>query len=249
MRKDQAAYTAAALGACLDTLGTLVKATGDDDFYQRLETVLATYRFDRVQRDKVRSRWSWCRRVDAVTMVVDLLCNEDTVGIARTGRLAKDQMSRPGDEIGAFRMHGAHLAFLDPVVRELTVELLDGGGRSNVKVRVANLLAFVALKSFALQGRIEPKDAYDLVWVLTRWKGGPITAAKHARSCSGADHADVAEALRLLGEEFASLEHSGCVNYAEFSMKLAAESGDDARMKYRRDAYNTIESFLKSWRG
>lgn len=298
MPKDRDEYTPAALSACLDTLGTLVKAagaqhdarlvvvgglvprllmdettldplftgdshagtsdvdlcieldlsSGENDFYQYLETILRRYRFDRVQRERVRSRWSWSRRVGDVTVIVDLLCNEDSVGVAQAGRLTTDQSSRPNDEIGAFRIRGAHLAFLDPVAREIAVELLDGGGRSKVTVRVASLLAFVVLKSFALQGRIEPKDAYDLVWALTRWNGGATAAAQHARSCSGANHEDVAEALRILGDEFESVEHSGCANYAEFSMKLAAESTANARMKHRRDAYNTISTFLLSWR-
>ena len=143
MPKDSAAYTPAALNACLNTLGTLVKATGaqydarlvvvgglvprllmnaqaldplfvgeahigtsdvdlcieldvpsgDDDFYEWLETTLQRYKFERVQRRNVRSRWSWARQVDGVTVVVDLLCNADDVGVGQPGRVAVDQPS------------------------------------------------------------------------------------------------------------------------------------------------------------
>lgn len=297
MQKDSGAYTPAALTACLNTLGTLVKATGaqydarlvvvgglvprllmddrtidplfasdthigtndvdlcieldvpsgDDDFYQRLEQVLKHYKFQRVQRVRQQSTWSWTREDQGVTVIVDLLCNADSVGVAKPGRVALDQRSGQGDQIGAFRLRGAHLALLAPKEIELEVDLLDGGGCSRVKVRVASILAFVVLKSFALNGRIEPKDAYDLVWVLTRWVGGPSRAGRDARSCTGANHADVVDALQILKEEFQTIDASGCASYAHFSMKISAESSADAGMKHRRDANAAIADFLRGW--
>lgn len=297
MSKEPTNYNQELLQVCLNTLGTLVKATGaqydarlvvvgglvprllmdettldpafsgeshagtsdvdlcieldvksgDEDFYQQLETCLTKYSFERAQNGKIRSRWSWVRNIGHVRMVVDLLCNADEVGIAQPGRLTKDTSSGQYDEIGALRLRGAHLALLDPVIKQIEVELLDGGGRSKVRVRVASLLAFLVLKSFALEGRIEPKDAYDIVWVLARWNHGPRAAAQHAKACRGADHPDVVEAFRLLGEEFESPDTSGCVNYADFTMKIAAQSSDNSRAKHQRDAYNTIKQFLEGW--
>ena len=240
--KDPAMYTPSALSACLNVLGTLVKAIGaqydarivvvgglvpnllmdeealdplfagdkhagtndvdlcieldlrteDDLMYQCLESTLLRYSFTKGQRNRPESeKWRWVRSNDTATVIVDLLCDRGSVQAGRVGRVARDEESGRGDSIGALRLQGAHLAFLDPVQREITIDLLDDGGRTKVTVRVANILAFIALKCFALKGRIEEKDAYDLVWVLMRWNGGPRAAAAAAKSCSGADHEDV----------------------------------------------------------
>lgn len=42
------------------------------------------------------------------------------------------------------------------------------------------MLPFIVLKIFAVRGRMNDKDAYDLVWVLTHWPDGPAGAAEVA---------------------------------------------------------------------
>ena len=54
----------------------------------------------------------------------------------------------------------------DFIERVLEGERLDGGGASKVRVRVANVLPYTALKIFAFQDRHENKDSYDLVFCL-----------------------------------------------------------------------------------
>jgi hypothetical protein len=296
--KDPATYTPSALSACLNVLGTLVKAIGaqydarivvvgglvpnllmdekaldplfagdkhagtndvdlcieldlraeEDAMYQCLESTLLRYSFTKVKRNRPEpEKWSWVRSSDTASVIVDLLCDRDSVCAGKAGRVARDEESGQGDSIGALRMQGAHLAFVDPVHREIIIELLDGGGRSKVTVRVANILAFIVLKCFALKGRVEQKDAYDLVWVLMRWNGGPRAAAAAARSCSGADHEDVASALAILADEFGSTDMSGCVGYASFSMALERLTDSDARATRQRDAKGTVDEFLRGW--
>ena len=296
--KDPAEYTPSALDACLNTLGTLVKAIGaqydarivvvgglvpnllmdeealdplftgnkhagtndvdlcieldlraeDDAMYQCLESTLLRYSFTKVQRDRGESKkWSWVRQSETSAVIVDLLCDKDGISARGVGRIARDQATGPGDSIGALRVKGAHLAFIDPVEKTISIDLLDDGGRSKVTVRVANILAFIVLKSFALKGRSEPKDAYDLVWILMRWNGGPRAAAAAARSCRGADHQDVETALAILADEFASTDMSGCVGYASFSMALERLTDSNTRAIRLRDANGTVAEFIRSW--
>ena len=65
------------------------------------------------------------------------------------------------------RMPGAELAAFDHFVVVLRGDTLDHGGiQEGVEARVANLLPFLVLKSFAIEGRDKDKDSYDLVWIL-----------------------------------------------------------------------------------
>jgi hypothetical protein len=185
-------------------------------------------------------------------VLIELLTDADSVmtdiGGATVGRLTRDARTGDGDEIGALRIRGAHLALADPVIRTIEVELLDGRGVAHVDVRVANLLAFIVLKSFAVKGRTKDKDTFDLIWVLTYWPAGPAAAAAHARQCPRAEHPVVDEAMQLLEQEFATPAHNGCVRYADFSMGPGAARSSELHTLRCRDAHGTIREFLAAWR-
>lgn len=127
-------------------------------------------------------------------MAVEFLAPDDGVeaptGRPTVGRIASAEPTKPGDEIVALRIRGAGLAHADPRSTVIEIELLDGAGMAMVNVWVANVLPFIVLKSFALRGRTEDKDAFDLVWVLTHWPdGGPEAAARQAIKSWAVPHA------------------------------------------------------------
>lgn len=199
-----------------------------------------------------QSVWRWIRKVGSVTVAIELLTNADSVttelGGTTFGRLASNEATRAGDEIGALRIRGAHLALANPEIRTLDIDLLDGRGMARVDIRVANLLAFVTLKSFAVKGRTRDKDTFDLIWVLTYWPEGPAAAGAYVRQCPGADHVDVHDAMQLLDEEFSTPAHNGCVRYADFSMGPGIERTMEAHTLRCREAHATIQEFLASWK-
>lgn len=229
-------------------------AEGDEGLYQRLQAVLDRFGFSKSEViDEGEQRlWRWGRNIGTVTVLVEFLTQadaDDSGAVAgQSGRLVANERIRDGDEIGALRIRGAHLAFLTPIQCTVEVQLLDGLGIAEVEVRVANLLAFVVLKSFAVRGRIKGKDPFDLVWVLTNWPGGPAAAARHAHSLPGADLPDVSEAIDVLEREFRTPAHNGCVRYARFTTSALADADEDEHMRLKRFAHGTVEAFTDAWR-
>jgi hypothetical protein len=103
------------------------------------------------------------------------------VGDGAPGRLKRNPGEGVGSQISAIRMRGAELAAADFIIVHLSGETLDGGGiRENVPVKVANILPMLVLKSLALQERDKDKDAYDIVWTLSAYGGGPSSGRSGA---------------------------------------------------------------------
>jgi len=71
-------------------------------------------------------------------------------------------------------------------------------------IPVCGPAAFVVLKSFAFADRGEPKDAYDLVYVLRRWPGGAGEIAHRLASHAKKYRAVVVDALGKLANDFAT---------------------------------------------
>jgi hypothetical protein len=127
---------------------------------------------------------------------------------------------------------------------EIEGERLDGGGRSRVVVRVANVLPYTALKIFSFQERHENKDSYDLAFMLLNHDGGPAAAGAAAAGSPVAGHEDV-DALELLGERFADAAQDGPIAYAVF---LADPVDEDAQARLRQEAVATVSEFLTGFR-
>jgi hypothetical protein len=183
----------------------------------------------------------WSRDVEGIMVVVEFLCETDAV---EPGRIFKPKGQHTGSKLGAFNVRGAHLARDDYIEYELEGERLDGGGRSKVTVRIANLLPYTVLKIFAFQDRHENKDAYDLVFTLLHADDGPGAAGAAARSSPVAGEAQVAEALALLKERFRDVEQDGPAAYGLF---LAAPDEGDQRARLRREAVATVRAFLRGF--
>ena len=111
-------------------------------------------------------------------------------------------------------------------------------------VRVANILPFIVLKSFAFQDRHENKDAYDLIFTLLHFSRGPHDAGAAAVRSPVAGHRQVVEALSLLKERFQDVEQDGPVAYAVF---LAASGDKNNLARLRREAVATVSQFLRAY--
>jgi len=180
----------------------------------------------------------WARDVENVTVLVEFLCETDEV---EPGRIYRPKGEYVGSKFGAFNVLGAHLVRDDFVERELEGERLDGGGQSKVKVRVANVLPYTVLKVFAFQGRHENKDAYDLVFTLFNYQGGPRAAGAAAKPSPVAGHPQVKEALALLSERFRDIAQDGPIAYATF---LGTRDDSDGSARLRQEAVATVREFL-----
>lgn len=135
---------------------------------------------------------------------------------------------------------GLHLAFDEQERVRLEGHNLDGQ-RLERSVPVCGPAAFVVLKAFAFALRTEPKDAYDLVYVLASWPGGTSDIADRLARHAEIDRVTVAKALSHLSGDFASVDHHGPQRAAMFND--ADERGLDERAA---DAHGYVDDLLRA---
>ena len=159
-------------------------ALGDEapETYRTLHSNLNNAGFKQVEPS-----FRWSRTVDGAGVYVEFLCETD--------RVAPGAIYRPregtGSKVGAFNVRGAQLATRDYIERAIEGDQLDDGGRSTLTVRVAGLLTYTVLKIFAFQDRHENKDAYDLVFTIANYPGGPTAAGRASAASPIASHPKV----------------------------------------------------------
>jgi hypothetical protein len=214
-------------------------ALGDEtpDTYRTLHNNLQTAGF--VQEEP---SFRWSRKVDGFPMLVEFLCETDAV---ESGRIFSPKGEKAGTKLGAFNVRGALLVREDFIECEIEGERLDGGGRSKVLVRVANVLSYTVLKIFAFQDRHANKDAYDLVFTLFNYAEGPRAAGCSAAASAVVGHPQVKEALALLEDRFRDVGQDGPSAYASF---LATPDNDDEKARFRQEAVATVHEFLRGLR-
>lgn len=224
----------------LDVLATV-------DAYNRLEQNLKTLGFVRGANDEGRAQhFSWRKPVgEGVTVVVDLLCD---AAAREGGQIAV----LPGERrLSALRIPGAHLVVMDHIEHPLTADLLDGRGVASETVRVANVVPFIVLKALAYDDRFEEKDAYDLVYCLMHYGGGPEDVAEQfvERKSRWPDEPLLERAEQILRARFATDERTagarkdGPTSYARF---LVAPGRRDLDARHRQDAAAVVELFLRT---
>lgn len=158
-------------------------------------------------------------------------------GAAQGGRVHKLE----GD-FGALIAPGLELAFEERHQVVLTGRTLTGESVRRA-IPVCGPAAFTVLKALAFADRGEPKDAYDLIYVLRRWPGGASEVAgglaAHAESHPGL----VLHALGKLANDFATPAHHGPRRAAAFegTGELAAEGS-------AADAHGYVDDLLRACR-
>jgi hypothetical protein len=187
------------------------------------------------------SSFRWVRTVDGVTVAVEFLCETDAV---EPGRIFKPRGEGTGSGLGAFNVRGAQLLADDFLERDIEADRLDDGGRSRVTLRVANILPYAVLKTFAFQERHENKDAYDLIFCLLNYGDGPDDAGRVASASPVVGHATVNEAIALLSARFQDVDRDGPAAYAAF---LAGPDDSDGNARLRREAVVVVRTFLGSY--
>ena len=210
-------------------------ALGDEapETYRTLQNNL-----ERAHFHQSEPSFRWARDVEGTKVLVEFLCETDAVD---PGRIFKPKGEYAGSKVGAFNVRGAQFVTLDFIECEIRGERLDGGGRSRVAVRVANLLPYAVLKILAFQDRHENKDAYDLVFTLLHYGAGPREAGVVGSASPVVEHPQVREALALVEERFSDTAQDGPCLYATF---VALPGHDEESARLRMQAVVTAEEFL-----
>jgi predicted nucleotidyltransferase len=145
-------------------------------------------------------------------------------------------------DFGALIAPGLELAFDER--HELTMSGRTLKGETvRRRIPVCGPAAFVVLKSLAFADRGEPKDAYDLIYVLRRWPGGIADVADRLASHAEKHSRTVQEALGKLANDFAAIDNHGPRRAAAFQGG-GRESLDEAAA----DAHGYVDDLLRACR-
>lgn len=148
-------------------------------------------------------------------------------------------------DFGALITPGLQLAFDERVDVELDGHTLHGEPVRRT-IPVCGPAAFVVLKALAFGDRAEPKDAYDLVYVIRHTPG-----RGHAIAQRLADHADahrpiVVRSLDLLARDFDATDELGPTRAARFT--IAEPAPPDELDNAAADAHGYVEDLLNARR-
>lgn len=154
----------------------------------------------------------------------------------------KGPRRRAAPEFRAIDADGGALALatFEPVSLDGT---MPEGGRNRVEVGVASVEAFLVMKAYALANRLKEKDAYDIVFCLRNWPGGPGAVADRLRPHLG--EPEVGPAVDILAEKFRSVEDLGPRAVVSFE----APADLDEQAFRARDALERVQELLKLLRG
>jgi hypothetical protein len=141
--------------------------------------------------------------------------------MAPVGNAAPGTLQGLEADLAAVVTPGLPLAFRDREQVRLGDRTLEDEALAR-DIPVCGAGAFVVLKALAFRNRGENKDAYDLWYVLSHFADSVEDVGARLRPLL--DDANAREAVRVLGEDFATLDSVGPRRAAEF----LSRSGDDA---------------------
>ena len=160
---------------------------------------------------------------------VEFLAPKDVKMKKRSPKLLTDFRVLKADACG--------VAFHAPIELPITGKSVRGA-KNTVRLRVASLADFLVMKAHAIGGRDKPKDTYDLCYCLDHFPGGVASLAKAWETRHR--EKDVARAVEILREKFASMDAFGPHQLVEFH---AAPDAETQAMHARR-AYEIVQKFL-----
>jgi hypothetical protein len=165
-----------------------------------------------------------------VDVEVDLLAGE-------YGGTGRGHRTQPVQDVRARKARGADLVF-EHCMQVRVSGRLPNGALDTVTIKVADIVAFLAMKGMALHDRRNEKDCYDIYYCVANYPGGIDALAEAFRPFVG--NRLVAEGLSKIRAKFLSPGHFGPVAVAEFH-----ESSDaDERAVVTRDAYERLNALL-----
>ena len=201
-----------------------------DDCYERIRGILEKAGYS----PSPGSRFRFVKKV--VVEGQEFLVHLDLLAAEYGGRGKKHEHQHVQD-LEARKARGCDLAFKSPVHLQLEMALPDGA-MAPVRLRIAGVAAFLAMKAFALAGRDKPKDAYDIVYCLKNFAGGMEAIAQDFEKLG--DHGLVTEALKHLESHFRTPSHVGPTRVADYlEIRLPEE-----RVLAQRDAHERVVELL-----
>ena len=202
------------------------------EYYESIEELIDPY-FEPTNGTSFR----WRKRGGApgLPILVDFLAprGESAPGADGTHALSDDTAARnAGPRLRPFVLETQDLLELDAVEREVDIELLykPTPTRATVRFRHSGPLGLLVAKAFALNGRDDDKDGYDVAWFCLNFDRGPEEAVDQIAARPAFNHPLVPEALALLRQAFKGPQYPGPTGYAN---ELARTHGENADLHTR----------------
>lgn len=166
--------------------------------YDSLKRQLQAAGFVRYRpREGVVSTWQWVYVINENPIRVEFLLHTDD----------PDQSARlvplDGEDVSACQILYAGLSHDWFEEKVISVDLPDQGGITQETVRYADAVAYIVLKALAFDQRHEPKDAADLIHVMSYWRSPDALAdCFSARLLDGHQTTALRAALLALARRF-----------------------------------------------
>jgi len=215
----------------LDVDLALNHMTIDDDTYQTIRTALLKRGYKEGKQPFIFFREVLTEDGDPVVVEVNFLSGEYG-GTGTSHRTQKVQ------DLRARKARGCDLAFENFVAVEMEA-ILPEGGIDRVVCKVSAVVPFIVMKGMALADRMKEKDAWDIYYCLVHYPGGLDLLVNEFRTYL--HNGLVCEGLTKVSEKFASPEHIGPKQVADFEAITDSEERD-AR---QRDAFERVNYLLE----
>jgi len=230
----------------LDLCLSLAIVTGDTAEYERLEASLTAAGYAPTDLS------FWWRQRDGLHLQVEFFCaaSEDRPAgkmFRPTAAINSTARHNFGPKLTAIALDAGDVIETDVRKVEVDVDLPHAAGRTKFTFRVTGLLGFLAAKTAALTGRDKPKDAYDIVWILENWPGGPAAAASAIRNSPAFGRSDASQMVDRLFEEFSSLDGLGPSSFVRFMAPATATQ--DERVRRAREALGAVNELQAALAG
>lgn len=227
--------------ADIDLCLSMALVEGDTELYLRIELILKRLGFS---QSEASFRW---RRAGGFPLIVEFFCpaGEDRpVGQAFRPRAVESAIAKHnmGGKLSALALEAGRILTQDVETVTREVDLPGDKGRTTATLRITGPLAFLVAKSHAMVGptaRDKPKDAYDIVWLVESWPGGPAAAAAAFAARTHFSDPVVATALDAIRDAFADTKRIGARSYARFM-----EHDPRRQAQLERRAVGAIAEFL-----
>lgn len=138
----------------------------------------------------------------------------------------------------ARKCHGVDIVFKNYIEETINGQF-PKGGQTKETIRIANLIASLTMKGIVLGERYKEKDAYDIYYLVTHYKNGPVDVANEINTHQKNDL--INESIETIKKDFESRESSGPAWVASF----LNEDGDEKERRLT-DVYMNINEFLKN---
>jgi len=167
-----------------------------------------------------------------VEIIVDFL-------MPRNARIIRNQPALV-DGFAVQKADGAELAlqFSHLISREA---LMPGGGRNRVEIAVCSIPALLALKGYALNGRLKQKDAYDVYYCVRNYPGGVEALALDCQPVLQTEAGR--QGFRHIADKFDGRDGFGptCVRQFIEETRIAQDLTPD---QWQTDAYGQVRALL-----